>query len=50
MFLQKNETYIINNDNYRALVLKLSSEVNDAKEGATLDISLKNKFLSILMI
>ena len=44
MFLQKNETYIINNDNYRALVLKLSSKVNDAKEGAALDISLKNKF------
>ena len=44
MFLQENETYIINNDNYRALVLKLSSEVNDAKEHATLDISLKNKF------
>ena len=44
MFLQKNEKYIINNDNYRALVLKLSSEVNDAKEDAALDIRLKNKF------
>ena len=44
MFLQENETNIINNDNYRALVLKLSSEVNDAKVHATLDISLKNKF------
>ena len=50
MFLQKNEKYIINNDNYRALVLKLADEVNDAKEDAALDARLKNDFLSILMI
>ena len=43
-FLKENEVNIINNENYRDLVLKLSSKVNDAKANSILDLNFKNKF------
>ena len=43
-FLKENEVNIINNENYRDLVLKLSSEVNGAKAKSILDLNFKNKF------
>lgn len=44
MFLEENEVNIINNNDYRALILNLSDEVNDAKKHSNLEINSKNKF------
>ena len=43
-FLKKNEVNIINNENYRDLVLQLSGEVNNARANSILDLNFKNKF------